>query len=47
LIAAYIVKELDLTTMRWLVLGVVLYTGTSLLLAARRPRPEPAPQSAS
>jgi uncharacterized membrane protein YfcA len=47
LIAAYIVKELDLTTMRWLVLAVVLYTGTSLLLAARRPRPEPAPQSAS
>jgi uncharacterized membrane protein YfcA len=46
-IAAYIVKELDLTTMRWLVLGVVLYTGASLLLAARRPRaratsPQPA-----
>jgi uncharacterized membrane protein YfcA len=40
-IAAYIVKELELTTMRWLVLGVVLYTGASLLLAARRPRPEP------
>ncbi|HTU61883.1 MAG TPA: sulfite exporter TauE/SafE family protein [Polyangiales bacterium] len=37
LIAAYIVKQLDLTTMRWLVLGVVLYTGVSLLLAARRP----------
>jgi uncharacterized membrane protein YfcA len=48
-IAAYIVKELELTTMRWLVLGVVLYTGISLLLAARRPRaratPQPAPQA--
>jgi uncharacterized membrane protein YfcA len=47
LIAAYIVKELDLTTMRWLVLGVVLYTGTSLLLAARRPQPQPTPQPAT
>jgi uncharacterized membrane protein YfcA len=46
-IAAYIVKELDLTTMRWLVLGVVLYTGASLLLAARRPRNTAAPQPAS
>ena len=42
-VAAYIVKELDLNTMRWLVLGVVLYTGVALLLAAkRRPRPAPA-----
>lgn len=37
-IAANIVKNLELDTMRWLVLGVVLYTGVSLLLAARRPR---------
>ena len=36
-IAANIVKELELATMRWLVLAVVLYTGVSLLLAARRP----------
>ena len=36
LIAAYIVKELDLTTMRWLVLLVVTYTAISLLLAAAR-----------
>jgi uncharacterized membrane protein YfcA len=36
LIAAYIVKELDLTTMRWLVLLVVAYTAISLLLASRR-----------
>ena len=43
-IAAYIVKELDLTTMRWLVLAVVLYTSVSLLLAARRPRPQTTPQ---
>jgi uncharacterized membrane protein YfcA len=40
LIAAYIVKELDLTTMRWLVLVVVAYTATSLLLAAARSRSE-------
>lgn len=47
-IAAYIVKELELTTMRWLVLGVVLYTGISLLLAARRPRAQnPSPQPAA
>jgi uncharacterized membrane protein YfcA len=50
LIAAYIVKQLDLTTMRWLVLGVVLYTGISLLLAARKPSvrsttPQPATNS--
>lgn len=36
LIAAYIVKELDLTTMRWLVLVVVTYTAISLLVAALR-----------
>jgi uncharacterized membrane protein YfcA len=36
LIAAYIVKELELTTMRWLVLVVVAYTAISLLLAAAR-----------
>jgi uncharacterized membrane protein YfcA len=35
-IAAKIVKELELDTVRWLVLGVVAYTAVSLLLAARR-----------
>jgi uncharacterized membrane protein YfcA len=38
LIAAYIVEELDLTTMRWLVLLVVAYTAISLLWASRRPQ---------
>ena len=36
LIAAYIVKSLPLTAIRYLVVVVVLYTGVSLLLAARR-----------
>jgi len=34
-IAANVVKELELTTVRWLVLFVVVYTAVSLLLAAR------------
>ncbi len=38
LIAAYLVKQLPLTAMQWLVLAVVLYTATSLLRAARRER---------
>ena len=36
LIAAFIVKALPLTIVRWLVLVVVLYTATGLLRAARR-----------
>jgi uncharacterized membrane protein YfcA len=36
LVAAYIVKELPLDVVRWLVLGVVLYTAIALLRAARR-----------
>jgi len=36
LIAAYIVKSLPLTAVRWLVLGVVLYTASGLIRAARR-----------
>jgi uncharacterized membrane protein YfcA len=36
LIAAFIVKSLPLTVVRWLVLVVVVYTATSLLRAARR-----------
>jgi uncharacterized membrane protein YfcA len=35
-IAAEVVKELNLTTVRWLVLFVVIYTAVSLLRAARR-----------
>ncbi len=39
LVAAYVVKSLELSTIRWLVVAVVLYAGLSLLrtaLAARR-----------
>jgi len=36
LIAAYIVKSLPLTAVRWLVLGVVLYTAAGLIRTARR-----------
>ena len=38
LIAAFIVKSLPLTAVRWLVIVVVLYTGTTLLRAALRER---------
>lgn len=43
LIAAFIVKSLPLGVLRWVVVGVVLYTAASLLLAARRPVPIPQP----
>jgi uncharacterized membrane protein YfcA len=36
LVAAYIVKELDLDYVRWLVIVVVLYTGATLLWSAYR-----------
>jgi hypothetical protein len=36
LIAAYIVKELPLDTVRWLVVAAVVYTAVSLLRAAAR-----------
>ena len=38
LVAAYLVKQLPLTAIQWLVLIVVIYTATSLLRAARRER---------
>ncbi len=41
LIAAYIVKSLPLTVLRWVVLVVILYTATTLLLATRQ-RQKPA-----
>jgi uncharacterized membrane protein YfcA len=47
LIAAFIVKSLPLTAVRYLVVVVVLYTSISLIRAARRERrsaPLPAPQ---
>jgi uncharacterized membrane protein YfcA len=36
LIAAYIVKSLNLTAVKWLVVVVVLYTAISMIMAARR-----------
>jgi uncharacterized membrane protein YfcA len=36
LIAAYIVKSLDLNTVRWLVIVVVLYTAITMLISASR-----------
>ncbi len=38
LIAAFLVKSLPLTAVRWLVVVVVIYTAVTLLLAARRDR---------
>ena len=35
LVAAYIVKQLDLGTVRWLVIVVVVYTAVTMLLSAR------------
>lgn len=37
LLAAFLVKELPLLALRWVVLGVVVYTGTMLIRAARQP----------
>ena len=36
LLAAFVVKSLPLTALRWLVFGVVLYTAVAMLLSARR-----------
>jgi uncharacterized membrane protein YfcA len=48
LIAAFIVKSLPLTAMRWLVVGVVLYAAVSMLRSAfREAKPEPAVASPS
>ena len=40
LIAAYIVKQLDLGTVRWLVIVVVTYTAVTMLLSASREKPD-------
>ena len=40
LLAAFIVKELSLDAVRWLVVVVVLYTATSMLWSARKNRKE-------
>ena len=38
LVAAYIVKQLDLNMVRWLVIIVVLYTAVTMLMAASAER---------
>jgi uncharacterized membrane protein YfcA len=43
LIAAYIVKSLDLVKVRWLVIAVVLYTASTMLYAAFSSQPSGAP----
>jgi uncharacterized membrane protein YfcA len=42
LVAAYIVKSLDLNMVRWLVIVVVLYTAVTMLMAASSERASPA-----
>ena len=39
LLAAFVVKSLPLTALRWLVVAVVLYTAIAMLRAARRTGP--------
>jgi uncharacterized membrane protein YfcA len=43
LLAAFLVKQLDLATVRWLVVAVVVYTGLMLLRASAAAAPVPAP----
>jgi uncharacterized membrane protein YfcA len=43
LYAGLVVKSLDLRTVKWLVIVVVLYAAVTLLYAAGRREPEPAP----
>lgn len=42
LIAAYVVRSLPLDAMKWIVLGVMLYTSAVMLLSARRSETAPA-----
>ena len=37
LVAAFLVKELPLETVKWIVVGVLLYTAATLWMASRRP----------
>ena len=49
LVAFYIVKELNMTALKWLVLAVVIYTAVGLLrsaLANRGREPQPVPEAA-
>jgi uncharacterized membrane protein YfcA len=38
-LAAFVVKSMDLEVLKWVVLGVVLYTSTMMFVSARRSRP--------
>jgi uncharacterized membrane protein YfcA len=40
LLAAFVVKSLSLDVLKWVVLGVVLYTSAEMFLSARRDRTE-------
>lgn len=44
LLAAYVVKSLPLTVMKWVVLGVVLYTSVWMFISAGSKKGETAPQ---
>ncbi|MDH4198717.1 MAG: sulfite exporter TauE/SafE family protein [Candidatus Aminicenantes bacterium] len=44
LVAAYIVKSLPLTALKWVVMGVVLYTSVWMFISAASGRKQPAPQ---
>ena len=39
LVAAFIVRSLNLTTVRWLVIVVVVYTAVTMLIAATSSEP--------
>jgi uncharacterized membrane protein YfcA len=41
IIAAYVVKSLPLTVMKWVVMGVVLYTSIWMFISARSSKEEP------
>ncbi len=45
LVAAYIVKSLPLTALKWVVMGVVLYTSTWMFISAASGRKPPPPQT--
>jgi len=45
-VAALLVVSMNLNTVRWLVIGVVLYTAITMLVAAGREKPEPVPPRA-
>jgi len=47
LIAVFVVKELPLKTLRWLVMFVVVYAAVSMLLSAFRAQPRAAPGEAA